>query len=205
MCAVDVSEVDDALEYLGCRADVLTLDPRSLGRGAGVDRHGGGAPRRCRHGPLARRARCRHGSTHSALRSRAALRPTVLVLEWTDPPFSAGHWVPDLVTPVAVRRCSPTPAAIPAGSSGTSCGRRAGRSRDRLAVRLPPRRRLPTSVPRSSSGARSPMVPRCGPSTPTATSCGPDPASSTARRSWPASSIPTSWAHPTRRRPAASA
>jgi iron complex transport system substrate-binding protein len=25
-------------------------------------------------------------------------RPRVLVLEWTDPPFVAGHWVPDLVT-----------------------------------------------------------------------------------------------------------
>ena len=27
-----------------------------------------------------------------------APRQPVLVLEWTDPPFSAGHWVPDLVT-----------------------------------------------------------------------------------------------------------
>src|SRR4051812_11398764 len=25
-------------------------------------------------------------------------RPGVLVLEWTDPPFLAGHWVPELVT-----------------------------------------------------------------------------------------------------------
>jgi iron complex transport system substrate-binding protein len=23
--------------------------------------------------------------------------PRILVLEWTDPPFVAGHWVPDLV------------------------------------------------------------------------------------------------------------
>jgi iron complex transport system substrate-binding protein len=25
-------------------------------------------------------------------------RPRVLVLEWTDPPFLAGHWVPELVS-----------------------------------------------------------------------------------------------------------
>jgi iron complex transport system substrate-binding protein len=25
-------------------------------------------------------------------------RPTVFVLEWIDPPFVAGHWVPDIVT-----------------------------------------------------------------------------------------------------------
>jgi iron complex transport system substrate-binding protein len=30
VCAVDIGEVDKALEHLGCRADVLTLDPMSL-------------------------------------------------------------------------------------------------------------------------------------------------------------------------------
>ena len=25
-------------------------------------------------------------------------RPKVFVLEWTDPPFGAGHWVPDIIT-----------------------------------------------------------------------------------------------------------
>jgi iron complex transport system substrate-binding protein len=35
-------------------------------------------------------------------------RPRVLVLEWPDPPFNAGHWVPDMVeaaggTPVLCR------------------------------------------------------------------------------------------------------
>src|SRR4051795_10652314 len=30
VCAVDVSVVDDALAYLGCRAEVLTIDPHTL-------------------------------------------------------------------------------------------------------------------------------------------------------------------------------
>ena len=30
VCAVDVSEVDQALDYLGCRAAVVTLDPMTL-------------------------------------------------------------------------------------------------------------------------------------------------------------------------------
>jgi iron complex transport system substrate-binding protein len=30
-------------------------------------------------------------------RNRPAQRPRVLVLEWTDPPMSAGHWTPELV------------------------------------------------------------------------------------------------------------
>ena len=29
VCAVDVSVVDDALSYLGCRAEVLTIDPHA--------------------------------------------------------------------------------------------------------------------------------------------------------------------------------
>jgi iron complex transport system substrate-binding protein len=35
-----------------------------------------------------------------ALRARTAIaekRPRTLVLEWTDPPMSAGHWIPELV------------------------------------------------------------------------------------------------------------
>ena len=31
-------------------------------------------------------------------RARAARRPRVVVLEWLDPPYVAGHWVPELVT-----------------------------------------------------------------------------------------------------------
>ena len=31
VCAVDVSIVDDALSYLGCRAEVLTVDPHTVG------------------------------------------------------------------------------------------------------------------------------------------------------------------------------
>ena len=40
-------------------------------------------------------------------------RPRVLVLEWTDPPYLAGHWVPELV-----RRAGGEPvAAAPGGRS----------------------------------------------------------------------------------------
>ena len=39
VCAVDVSVVDDALSYLGCRAEVLTLDPQDLDEVLGDDRH----------------------------------------------------------------------------------------------------------------------------------------------------------------------
>ncbi len=97
VCAVDVSEVDDALAYLGCRADVLTLDPMTLDEvlesilavGATTGAEIGAAE-------LVERARARLDAT-AALVARGR-RTATLVLEWTDPAFTAGHWVPDLVT-----------------------------------------------------------------------------------------------------------
>ena len=37
--------------------------------------------------------------------------PPTLVLEWTDPPFTAGHWVPDLVTTAGGRTVLARPGA----------------------------------------------------------------------------------------------
>jgi len=91
-----VSEVDDALAYLGCRADVLTLDPRSLAEVLASittvgDRLGVADAARL----LTDSLQARVGALDTTLSGTP--RPPVLVLEWTDPPFSAGHWVPDLV------------------------------------------------------------------------------------------------------------
>ena len=96
VCAVDVSVVDDALAHLGCTAEVLTIDPHTLdevlasvttlGKATGTE-------------PAAE-------SLVASLRGRLAAvvrrvadrpRPRALVLEWTDPPFAPGHWVPEMV------------------------------------------------------------------------------------------------------------
>jgi iron complex transport system substrate-binding protein len=107
VCALPSGHVEDALDYLGCRADVVSLDPHTLddvldsilevGARAGVtDR----AER------LVAGLRSRLAEVASQVAGRP--RPRVAVIEWVDPPFSAGHWVPDLVRaaggePVAAR------------------------------------------------------------------------------------------------------
>jgi iron complex transport system substrate-binding protein len=97
VCAVDLDRVDDALEYLGCTAQVVTLDPRSLDEvleslATVAAVLGTQAEAEELVGSL--RARL----DRVAERLAGAPRPRVLGLEWTDPPFSAGHWVPDLLT-----------------------------------------------------------------------------------------------------------
>ena len=97
VCAVDSTEVDVALAHLGCRAEVLTLDPATLDQvlesigavGRATDRRGA-ADRLV--ADLRRRLRAVAGAVAHRPRRRVA------VLEWTDPPFSSGHWVPDMVT-----------------------------------------------------------------------------------------------------------
>lgn len=41
--------------------------------------------------------RSRIGRVHRTLKGAGAPRPGVIVLEWCDPLFTAGHWVPDMV------------------------------------------------------------------------------------------------------------
>jgi iron complex transport system substrate-binding protein len=97
VCAVDVTEVHDALAYLGCRAEVLTIDPKDLAEVLeSIVVIGAATGTRSRAEALVAELTARL----DAVRARVAGREPVetLVLEWTDPPFAPGHWVPDMVT-----------------------------------------------------------------------------------------------------------
>ncbi len=100
VCAVDVTEVDAALAHLGCRADVLTLDPTTLDEVLDtISRVGEATGRTAQAALLLSSLRDRLDAVAAAVEpSLADGRPRVAVLEWTDPPFSSGHWVPDMVT-----------------------------------------------------------------------------------------------------------
>ena len=96
VCAVDVSVVDDALAYLGCTADVLTVDPHTLEEVlASVEALGSATG----HGPAA--AEVVAGARHRLAAVTAAVaglpRPDALLLEWTEPPFAPGHWIPEMI------------------------------------------------------------------------------------------------------------
>jgi iron complex transport system substrate-binding protein len=97
VCAVDISEVDEALAHLGCRAEVLTLDPMTLDEVlVSIETVGRATGTLARASDLVGGLRQRLAYVAHVVESRH--RPRMAVLEWTDPPFSSGHWVPDLVT-----------------------------------------------------------------------------------------------------------
>lgn len=96
VCAVDVSVVDDALAYLGCRAEVLTLDPHTLEEVlASVGTLGKATGREQAAADLVAGLRARLDAVAEAVAGREPV-PS-LVLEWTDPPFAPGHWVPEMI------------------------------------------------------------------------------------------------------------
>ena len=96
VCAVDVSVVDDALAHLGCTARVLTIDPHTLAEVHDSIVELGVATG---HEAEARDLVAGLDQRLAVVRSRVAgrRRPRVMLLEWTDPPFAPGHWVPEMV------------------------------------------------------------------------------------------------------------
>jgi iron complex transport system substrate-binding protein len=96
VCAVPSGAVEEALDVIGCHAEVVSLDPSRLDDvidGITVVGEATGTGDRAAHlvAELHRRV--------DAVRAHVAgrRRPRVLVLEWPDPLFNAGHWVPDMV------------------------------------------------------------------------------------------------------------
>lgn len=97
VCAVDVSTVDEALGHLGCSGEVLTVDPHTLEEVLrSVLVIGTATGRRDRAEAVVADLRSRLARVAEAVAGRA--RPRVLLLEWTDPPFAPGHWIPEMVT-----------------------------------------------------------------------------------------------------------
>lgn len=112
VCALPTGQVEEALDYLGCSAEVVALDPHSLDDVLAtiltVGQHAG-AEQQAEHLVASLRRRL------DAIAGRVAgkHRPATAVIEWVDPPFNAGHWIPDLVTaaggePVAARPGRPS-------------------------------------------------------------------------------------------------
>ncbi len=96
VCALPTDRVDEALDHLGCTAHVLTLDPSTLedvldsiiavASAADVAERGAEVV-----GELRRRL----AAVAAAVGGRR--RPRTAVVEWVDPLFTGGHWIPDQV------------------------------------------------------------------------------------------------------------
>jgi iron complex transport system substrate-binding protein len=96
VCAVDVSSVDAAMAHLGCDGKVLTVDPQTLDAVIeSIVTIGVATGHEVRARTVADDCRARLTAVAAAVAGLP--RRKVAVVEWTDPPFCAGHWVPDMI------------------------------------------------------------------------------------------------------------
>jgi iron complex transport system substrate-binding protein len=101
VCAISYTEVATAVHRLDvalpARRTVLSLEPKTLDGILGAIEQVGratGVAERARS--LADRLRERIDRVATIAR-RAPVRPRVFAMEWLDPPYTAGHWVPEMI------------------------------------------------------------------------------------------------------------
>jgi iron complex transport system substrate-binding protein len=110
VCAIPSGDVEDALDHLGCRADVLALDPHTLDEVLDtLALVGERTDTADRANQLVDTLQARLAAVERAVAGLP--RPRVAVVEWVDPPFTAGHWVPDMVRAAGGEPVAATPGA----------------------------------------------------------------------------------------------
>jgi iron complex transport system substrate-binding protein len=96
VCAVSTAQVDGAVRPLPRCPDVISLDPKSLADVfLDIRRVGEITGRADRAAGLLEGLQVRLDIVRAAVAGRP--RPRVLALEWLDPPFAGGHWVPEMI------------------------------------------------------------------------------------------------------------
>lgn len=110
VCAVSSAQVDGAVAPLPRCPEVVSLDPTRLEDVlADVLHVGERVGRSAEAAALVDSLRARLARVEGAVRGRP--RPTVVALEWLDPPFLGGHWVPQMLAIAGGR----DPFAVAAG------------------------------------------------------------------------------------------
>ena len=96
VCAVSSDDVRAVAEEIDPHPRVISLDPHTIGEVLGdVRTLAQATDRKDAAVDLIRDASARIDRVRLAV--RGARRPRVAALEWLDPPFAAGHWMPQLI------------------------------------------------------------------------------------------------------------
>jgi len=97
VCAASPDDLATALTRFRRPPQVLSLTPRSLAEVWDDIRRVGEATGRCCEAEALAAALERRVAAIEATSARAGSRPRVLCLEWLDPYFVGGHWIPEMV------------------------------------------------------------------------------------------------------------
>jgi iron complex transport system substrate-binding protein len=97
VCAVSYEVVEKAVHRLEGHRRILSLEPTSLGGILETVMQVGEATRAQERAAAVVRELQTQIDRIAARAQTAAARPRVYAMEWLDPPFTAGHWVPEMI------------------------------------------------------------------------------------------------------------
>ncbi len=97
VCAASPDDLATALTRFARQPQVLSLTPRSLAEVWDDIRRVGAATGRRREAETLAAALEQRVAAIESVAAQAASRPRVLCLEWLDPYFVGGHWIPEMV------------------------------------------------------------------------------------------------------------
>src|SRR5262245_52590017 len=97
VCAVSYDVVETAVHRLEGRRTILSLEPTSLGGIVETLKRVGEAAEAQERAAAVVRGLEEQIDWIAARAQTASVRPRVFAMEWLDPPFTAGHWVPEMI------------------------------------------------------------------------------------------------------------
>ena len=97
VCAVSGSQVQEAVEVLEKRPEIISLEPGTVDEVLESIVTIGSATGKSREAGEVVSALKKRIDTIKNISVRERDKPRVFCLEWLEPPFVAGHWVPDMV------------------------------------------------------------------------------------------------------------
>ncbi|HVB01442.1 MAG TPA: ABC transporter substrate-binding protein [Acidimicrobiales bacterium] len=96
VCAVPAGHLQAALDLLDIDAEVISLDPASISDVlSDISRVGATLGVKSRANGIVETLQRRLDRVREAV--EGCKRPRVFALEWGDPPYNAGHWVPEMI------------------------------------------------------------------------------------------------------------
>ena len=99
VCAVSIEQVQEVAASLSSKPLVMNLEPRTMGEVFLSFRTVAQlCNRTIESAPIIAALEARYRNVKHLIRGLRLPAPKVMVLEWIDPPFASGHWIPEIVS-----------------------------------------------------------------------------------------------------------
>jgi iron complex transport system substrate-binding protein len=99
VCAVSIEQVQEVAANLSSKPQVVNLEPRTMGEVfQSFKKVAQVCDRSVESAPIIAEMEARYRNVGHLIRRLRLPTPKVMLLEWIEPPFASGHWIPEIVS-----------------------------------------------------------------------------------------------------------